>query len=400
MKKGLYIATSPLLEFVEECKFGMSMKLQSKIFHFMIFLNNPSFYACYEFDGDYNKTEIRFIERVILHVTSKYRNTNFFTSEYRKMDKKDLDSTVKKVLLDFGVKYIYHNPVTFEQIRKTSKSGIKKKEESTNRFIKLIHKFPEYNFSVIKTHKVPQKKILPKPVIIENIIKADDIDQNRAMLISKTYNANSINEKEYSLQRYIYKGIFTKENINTTFLTKYYGKYNRIHNLLLLLDIKKELEIKPFLELGITIRDNTYTEANLKLVKNLIVTLGFDISPLKMFIQENNNPIIFDKNVKTKNLNKEMLSSNILEKSAFVLNIKNACDFFYIITKEYKAKQKIFFHHDMSLKAKTGFVNYFLKDWGIVLKTVKRNSRKEKKCHFSFYDYGLFFDDVYYTFIK
>lgn len=133
--KGLYILSSPLLKKMNTIKFGMSMELQSRINNYKSIFNSPYYYACYEFNHDYNKLEIYYIEQKILYLTKNNHNS-YFSSEYRHINDSDMDNIIKKVLDEFNVEYVYHNPITFNIISNNKKSNYDNMIY-TNRFLKV-----------------------------------------------------------------------------------------------------------------------------------------------------------------------------------------------------------------------------------------------------------------------
>lgn len=53
---GLYIITSPLLMKHDTSKFGMSMRLQSRVLDYCAFMDSPFYYSCYQFIDNHNRT--------------------------------------------------------------------------------------------------------------------------------------------------------------------------------------------------------------------------------------------------------------------------------------------------------------------------------------------------------
>ena len=140
---GLYIIRSTLLDYIEEIKFGMTMYLQSRVLDYKNFLNSPYYHTCYQFDDNYNKSEIKYIEQKILNTTKNFQS-KYFGSEYRAMKASDLDAIIKNILSEYKIIYIYHNPTTFKLTSRKNNNKIKTYYCEPNRFIKLS------NFNCIK----------------------------------------------------------------------------------------------------------------------------------------------------------------------------------------------------------------------------------------------------------
>ena len=114
--KGLYIACSPLLDKINAIKFGMSLRLQSRIFDYVTYFGSPYYYACYQFPDDHTYSEILYFEKLILKHTKQYHHPDL-RSEFRYMLPTDLDKVAKKILNDHNVPYTYFNPITFKLIK-------------------------------------------------------------------------------------------------------------------------------------------------------------------------------------------------------------------------------------------------------------------------------------------
>jgi len=102
---GLYILTSSLLSNVDTVKFGMSLRLDARWFdYYTHFRKDLGYYRVYHLPTNLTDKHIKYLEGIILKKTKKYE-TEEMGSEYRKMDRDELDSLVRKLLVEYNLEY-------------------------------------------------------------------------------------------------------------------------------------------------------------------------------------------------------------------------------------------------------------------------------------------------------
>lgn len=161
---GLYIITSPLLLSCKTSKFGMSMRLQSRVLDYCAFINSPVYYSCYQFTNDHNKTEIYYIEQLFLKQYKNLRNDNF-SSEYLTITPGKLDLLVRQFLNKQGVKYILHKPVKFTIYKNCYRDKSKSRSHvNMNRYLQL----PIYKNIVFDDHQLKCVNSINTILTLEN----------------------------------------------------------------------------------------------------------------------------------------------------------------------------------------------------------------------------------------
>lgn len=113
---GLYILTSPCLEFLKTKKFGMSMRLDQRWFDYTSVFSNPKYLFCYEFITNNSKEEIFYIEQILLEKT-KDKQSNLFSSEYRNFTEDEFNqfhNEIITILNEYNIQYILHKNPIFE----------------------------------------------------------------------------------------------------------------------------------------------------------------------------------------------------------------------------------------------------------------------------------------------
>ena len=101
MMIGLYILSTTILKQLKTIKFGMSMRLNQRLFDYLIVFGDSTYEYYYEFENIYTREEILSIESEILCLHEKERNLGYQT-EYFYCD--NIESFHKGVilLLDLG----------------------------------------------------------------------------------------------------------------------------------------------------------------------------------------------------------------------------------------------------------------------------------------------------------
>lgn len=118
--RGLYILTNQFLEDNQTIKFGMSLRLNERLFDYDAVFTNNRYLYCYIME--LNKEHILFLEKIILEKTIKFRNFKL-SSEYRiYTDINYYHNVVCGTLDKYEIKYeIQENPI-FEKIKQNSET--------------------------------------------------------------------------------------------------------------------------------------------------------------------------------------------------------------------------------------------------------------------------------------
>lgn len=93
--RGLYVLTSPFLKKHNMTKL-VSLRLQSRIFDYITYYSNSSYYSCWQFPDDHSVCEIMFFEQLILKHTINFHNDEI-PIEFRYMDASNIDDVVRTI---------------------------------------------------------------------------------------------------------------------------------------------------------------------------------------------------------------------------------------------------------------------------------------------------------------
>ena len=223
-------------------------------------------------------------------------------------------------------------------------------------FIKLLtdkgHSFqsPDNSFSITSYKK--------ENILIDEIIKADDIDYNifKSLLIKQKSNLATKDDK-FAIDKYMIKREWNIKNVDKEFLNKFYGKTYILRNLRRLTGYK---QINPYLNIDdvdgkyIIDFDNAHDLQKDHIIKDLIKIMGFKLPVDDTIIKKEK----FEKNIKL-----------VMSKSKLFINTNKTEHLFNFNLNKLENID--------SIKQFIGFVNTIIKEYGIIIKAIKKNKKNK-----------------------
>jgi len=263
-----------------------------------------------------------------------------------------IDSKTKKKIHEYEYslysKILVHNMV--EKLNKYPKYFVAY-------LLKLLdEKGHTYELLDLSNIKTIHKEKIPK----EEILNANDIDENQFDILFKKVKANEATRKDkIMIEKYLLKVDWKNNNITADFLDKFYGRTYVLYNLRWLID---ETKVDPYLELNNEkIADFNKIEKleQIKIIKELLNRIGFD-------------SVLDTKNIPKKQFDENW---NNLLKNYDIINNKSKFEPLFGVIKNNKMS---------STKAFLGFINSIFKEWGFSIKlhqniTKKRDDQKKRK---------------------
>jgi hypothetical protein len=205
--------------------------------------------------------------------------------------------------------------------------------------------------------------------IIGNIYCAPNIDKEacKKLLIKQRNNEASAAEKNI-IAKHVFMKSWGIEILEPEFFDKFYGKTDILLNLRVLLGVKiKDPAINSYLSAGKNLVDqNVDRHAKIKIVKNLVTTLGFDFKATEVVDQEN-----FLKNRDILVRTGDLFTDPIHAERTFGLS-KHAVSLFLTGRKS-------------TMKQYLGLFNTILGHFGMRIKTGRKHRKENRKI---VWDYG------------
>ena len=110
--KGLYLLTHQILEHHNAFKFGMSMRLNHRLYDgdYNVLLNNPKYHCIFKIKN-LSSRKIKFLEQKVLKITLNYKSNDWGLEVRKGISHTDCIEIVEDVLTKYGVIYeIEYNP--------------------------------------------------------------------------------------------------------------------------------------------------------------------------------------------------------------------------------------------------------------------------------------------------
>ena len=190
-------------------------------------------------------------------------------------------------------------------------------------------------------------------------------------MLIKQQNNEASHEDKIQIERYLFKKTWKVDDLTEEFLNKYYGKTNTLLNLRLFMD---ENKLKPYAMIDDINKyavdfDNVHKLEQIKMIKEIIDIFNF-IEP--------GSDIKINKETFEKNMQKCLTTADL-----FINPNKSQPLFDFNKTKVGKIE---------TVKQFLGFVNSIFKDWGFVIKLIKKTIKIKNK-YSKIYTYVLDFID-------